>query len=59
MPCFVTGLLGGGVYVNAFKLVAKDAPPGMVEFGLTAASVGDSFGILGSDIAGIFVQACL
>merc|ERR1712137_1008849 len=59
VPCFVTGLLGGGVYVNAFTLLAKEVDPSLVEFALSAASIGDSLGIIAADIGGIFLQACL
>jgi zinc transporter ZupT len=44
VPCFVTGLLGGAVYVNAFTLIAKNVAPERVELALTTASLGDSMG---------------
>lgn len=59
LPCFIAGLLGGTVYVNAFTLLARDVHPDLKEFSLGAASVGDSVGILFADIAGIFLQGCL
>lgn len=59
-PCFVTGLLGGTVYVNALMLVGQSHREGPVrELALTAASVGGSLGILSSDVAGLFIQGCL
>ncbi|GMH32514.1 hypothetical protein BSKO_00348 [Bryopsis sp. KO-2023] len=57
--CFVVGLLGGAVYVNAFTLLSKEVEPRYVEFSLTAASLADSFGITLADLAGIFIQGCL
>ncbi|CAM9852418.1 unnamed protein product [Choristocarpus tenellus] len=62
VPCFGAGLLGGLGYVNAFRLVAEahPGPPKEVkELALAAASIGDSIGIVMSDIAGVFVQACI
>lgn len=57
--CFVTGLLGGAVYVNAFTLISKEQPEDKKELALTAASIGDSFGIILADVSGLFIQACL
>jgi battenin len=57
--CFVTGLLGGAVYVNAFTLIAKEQPKEKVELALTAASIGDSLGVIAADVAGLYIQACL
>lgn len=59
IPCFLAGLLGGAVYVNAFTLLARDVDPDLKEFSLSAASVGDSVGILFADIAGVILQGCL
>eukprot|EP00039_Didymoeca_costata_P028204 m.20328 g.20328 ORF g.20328 m.20328 type:complete len:488 (+) comp6807_c0_seq1:136-1599(+) len=57
--CIVTGLIGGAVYVNAFTLISKTVEPHRVELALTSASVGDSLGILMSNISSIFIQGCL
>uniref|UniRef100_K3WDH7 Protein BTN n=1 Tax=Globisporangium ultimum (strain ATCC 200006 / CBS 805.95 / DAOM BR144) TaxID=431595 RepID=K3WDH7_GLOUD len=57
--CFAAGLLGGGVYVNAFTLLSREVAPGHVEFALSAASVGDTFGVMLADCAGLFLQGCL
>ena len=61
VPCFVVGLLGGGVYVNAFTHLAKDIPEegGMREVAMGAASVADSFGIMLSNVIGLIMQSCL
>ncbi len=59
IPAGVAGLLGGAVYVNAFKLLAKEIEPQYREFSLGAASVADSAGIAVADIAAIFIQGCL
>lgn len=58
-PCFVTGLLGGAVYVNAFTLISRDVEPEMKEFSLAAASVADSSGIALADYVGIILQGCI
>ena len=59
-PAFISGLLGGAVYVNAFTLIARDVSPEPVrELALSAASVADSFGILLSDATGVLIQGCL
>ncbi|CAM9788942.1 unnamed protein product [Pylaiella littoralis] len=57
--CFGVGLVGGLGYVNAFRLVAEAVPPELKELALASASVGDSFGVMFSDIFGTFVQACV
>ena len=57
LPCFVTGLLGGAVYVGAFTLINKEIPKGPLrEFSLSAASVADSVGIVCSDVLGLLIQ---
>lgn len=58
-PCFVVGLLGGAVYVNAFTLLSREVAPHMREFSLAAACVADSLGIAAADVAGILIQGCL
>ncbi|UIZ24792.1 hypothetical protein KXD40_006743 [Peronospora effusa] len=57
--CFVVGLLGGGVYVNAYTLLSKEVPPSHVELALAAVSVGDTVGVMLADCAGLFLQGCL
>jgi battenin len=57
--CFCAGLLGGGVYVNAYTLLSKEVPPAYVEFALSAASVGDTIGVMLADFGGLFLQGCL
>ena len=59
MACFVVGLLGGGVYVGGFSLLAETVPPHLKEFSLSAASLADSVGIALSTVAGIFIQQAL
>ena len=59
VPCFVVGLLGGLVYVNAFNLISKEVEKGKTELALATASVADSCGIMMSDVTGLFLQACL
>ncbi|TYZ63990.1 hypothetical protein PybrP1_005660 [[Pythium] brassicae (nom. inval.)] len=57
--CFVAGLLGGGVYVNAFTLLSREVRPDRVELALSAASVGDTVGVMLADCAGLVLQGCL
>ncbi|CAH0482438.1 unnamed protein product [Peronospora belbahrii] len=57
--CFVVGLLGGGVYVNAYTLLSKEIPLSHVELALVAVSVGDTVGVMFADCAGLFLQGCL
>lgn len=58
--CFVVGLLGGGVYVNAFRLLSETSrSPAHREFSLGAATVADSLGIVCADVAGVLLQGCL
>ncbi|PRW51162.1 Batten s disease Cln3 isoform A [Chlorella sorokiniana] len=59
LPCFMTGLLGGAVYVNAFTLISKEVPPQYREFSLGAASLADSLGVALADVCGILIQGCL
>lgn len=59
LPCFMTGLLGGAVYVGAFNLIAREVEPQYREFSLAAASLADSAGIALADVAGILIQGCL
>lgn len=58
-PCFMTGLLGGAVYVNAFTLITKKVEPRLREFSLGAASVADGLGVAMADAVGILIQGCL
>jgi len=57
--CFLAGLLGGGVYVNAYTRINSDIPAEQNEFALSSASVADSFGIILADVTGLFIQSCL
>lgn len=57
--CFVVGLLGGAVYVNAYTLISKEVPRSHVELALAAVSVGDTLGVMFADCAGLFLQGCL
>lgn len=57
--CFLAGLLGGAVYVNAFTRINMDVPPHQREFALASASVADSLGILFANVLGLFIQSCL
>jgi battenin len=50
------GLLGGGVYVNAFYSITKQVPKVHREFSMGVASVADSFGITSAGIASIFIH---
>ncbi|CAL8471388.1 g10930 [Coccomyxa elongata] len=59
VPCFITGLLGGAVYVNAFTLLSREVQPCLQEFSLAAASLADSVGIALADICGVLIQGCL
>uniref|UniRef100_A0A7S2SJG6 Battenin n=2 Tax=Mucochytrium quahogii TaxID=96639 RepID=A0A7S2SJG6_9STRA len=58
-PAFLTGLLGGAVYVHGFLLISKEMPENRREFSLSAASIADTFGILLADVSGIFIQGCI
>jgi battenin len=57
--CFGAGLLGGGVYVGAFSLIAVETPSDGRAFALGSASVADAAGIALADATGILVQGCL
>lgn len=57
--CFGVGLVGGLGYVNSFRLVAEAVRPELKELALASASVGDSLGVMTSDIAGTFLQKYL
>lgn len=57
--CFFVGLLGGGVYVNAYTLLSKEICSSHVELALGAASVGDTVGVMFADCVGLFLQGCL
>lgn len=59
LPCFVTGLLGGSVYVQGFSAIERDVLPSHREFALAAASVADSFGVALADVVGVIIQGCL
>jgi hypothetical protein len=60
LPRFTqVGLLGGGVYVNAFVLINRDLPRQKREFALSSVAVADSSGILLGDVMGLWWQWCL
>ena len=58
---FWEGLLGGGVYVNAFAEVGEQvgAEGGWREFSLGAVSVGDSAGIVVAGVVGLGLEGAL
>jgi len=58
-PALFVGLLGGGVYVGAFCLIAKEQREEFVELALTSASLADTLGVITADILGIIVQGCM
>merc|ERR1740123_1628510 len=59
VPALFVGLMGGGVYVGAFCLIAREQDPRYVELALTSASLADTFGIVIADVLGIIVQGCM
>ena len=59
LPAFCTGLLGGSVYVGAYSLIAERVEPCYKELCMVAATIGMSFGTVGADIIGVFLQACI
>ncbi|KAL7519812.1 hypothetical protein ACHAWX_004565 [Stephanocyclus meneghinianus] len=59
LPCFFAGLLGGGVYVQAYSRLNLDFPVDLREFAIASAGVADSLGILVADVASLFIQSCI
>ncbi|KAG5192277.1 batten's disease protein Cln3, partial [Tribonema minus] len=59
LPCLAAGLLGGGVYVGTFILLAHEAPRERRELALSAASIADTVGICFADVVGLVIQACV
>ena len=57
--CLFAGLMGGACYVHGFSLLSESCEPSLREFSLSAASVGDSFGVILGDTAGIFIQQAI
>jgi battenin len=57
--CLFAGLLGGGVYVNAYTLLSREMPASHVELALAAVSVGDTVGVMLADCVGLVLQGCL
>jgi len=53
------GLVGGTLYIQIALLIDSEVEPSMRELALSTASVGEPLGIILSDVAGIFIQACL
>ncbi|GAB5369972.1 hypothetical protein AAMO2058_001452100 [Amorphochlora amoebiformis] len=56
---FCTGLLGGAVYVNAFRLIAAGVPPRLKEIAMTAGAVSSDFGTNLGEALGIGLQTYL
>lgn len=59
LASFITGLLGGAVYIHGYKRIVADVPTAYTEFCLASTSVAEGFGILVADVAGLFLQSCL
>lgn len=57
--CLFAGLLGGGVYVNAYTLLSRETALSHVELALAAVSVGDTVGVMLADCVGLVLQGCL
>lgn len=57
--CLIVGLFGGACYVHGFSRLSESVDPSLREFSLSAASVGDTFGVILGDIAGIFIQKAI
>lgn len=53
---FFEGLVGGGMYVNAFYKVRRTAPKELTAWALGAASVGDALGITAAACVNIFLE---
>lgn len=56
---FWEGLLGGLVYVSAFRRIGEEMEPGEREFSLAAATVSDSAGIFLASFLGMAVETSL
>ncbi|GKT25205.1 Batten's disease protein Cln3 like protein [Aduncisulcus paluster] len=56
---FYEGLLGGHVYAQAFNAISVESHPLVKEYGMGAASVGNSFGILVSSVVSSFLETWL
>ena len=57
--CFIVGLMGGAVYSHGFSYLSEHVEPSLKEFSLSAASLGDSVGVLVGDVCGIFIQKAI
>ncbi len=57
--CFIVGLMGGAVYSHGFSYLSEHVEPSLKEFSLSAASLGDSVGVLVGDLCGIFIQKAI
>eukprot|EP00301_Raphidiophrys_heterophryoidea_P005223 c12219_g2_i1.p1 GENE.c12219_g2_i1~~c12219_g2_i1.p1 ORF type:complete len:453 (+),score=52.36 c12219_g2_i1:73-1431(+) len=57
--CFASGLLGGAVYVNAFKWIARSTPGHLREIAMSGATVASTLGISAADGLSVVLQACL
>ena len=53
---FFTGLLGGSVYVNAFRLIRESVAPHMREIASTAGAVSSDFGTNMGEALGLGIQ---
>ncbi|CAK9008601.1 unnamed protein product [Durusdinium trenchii] len=58
-PSLFVGFLGGGVYVGAFSLIAKEQNSAYVELALCSASVADTIGMIFANILGLIAQGCI
>ena len=56
---FFTGLLGGSVYVNAFRLIRESVAPHMREIASTAGAVSSDFGTNMGEALGLGIQILL
>jgi len=56
---FVTGLLGGTVYIQGYLRVTKDIVKSRVELALFSVCVAEAWGVLAADVLGLYIQACL
>lgn len=58
-PSLFVGFLGGGVYVGAFSLIAKEQKAEFVELALCSASVADTIGMIFANVLGLMAQGCI
>ena len=48
--------IGGARYVHGFSRLSEHVDPSLREFSLSAASIGDTVGVIFGDVASIFIQ---